>query len=40
MLMAFIQCAQRQDPLVQHEFEEIKTAIEFDHTGALYQPVP
>jgi len=32
----FVQCAERQDPLVQYEFKEIKAAIEYDRTGTLH----
>lgn len=30
----------REDPLVRYEFEEIKTAIEFDQTGVLGNVIP
>jgi len=36
MFEVFIQCVERQDPLVQYEFEEIKTAIQFDRTGTFH----
>jgi len=37
MFKVFIQYAERQDPLVQFEFEEIKAEIKFDSEGTVHE---
>jgi len=36
MFKVLIQYAERQDPLVQYEFEEIKAEIKFDSTSMVH----
>ena len=37
MFKMLIQYAERQDPLVQYEFEEIKADVIFESEGTLHQ---